>query len=860
VVERPIQVSADSRVHDVEMARLLLRYGAEVDLTTEDREMPALHIAAESAAPEVVRVLVENGADIYERFPTQYTELVPFHTALVCAANSRSYREGWWDKSYRSKHVSTEETERPSVQIFRYLLDLHQDGNQPALSRLIYRDALVTAARNGRNDFINLLQTADGNVSDRTTEGISPLEAAATASSRAVTTSVLLLELGACPSPTRRPGRLRQQPSALHIAAANGNAALVQLLVDNGAVVNDYISLMSWSDTGVLGHEYWYRTPGDLKAILRHHHTPLQMALHKRLDDGPFSNGKTSTSAIILSSAGAKLEGGELAQAVLFDDEDLVEALLDCGADVNDKDPNDKTALQLAISAGHERTAAVLLRAGAKLIGREVYAALRAGSAGLVDTLLERGADLNGTGPMGETVLEAACSSGCFSLLKGLAAKHVKIRYDSGALCAAVLLGSKAEPNLLDELLQLRAHGMRNPLLEATALSISAYLRQTSTFKRLIDSDVGLRSYCLLPVNDVYESYKSVGLYHRHISSAYEKMGFWHRPNMIRCSPLVPALLSLRWDFVRSLLRAGHRPDPLSLFVAVKVSTPSQIHQLISRGVSPNAYVRHDVDTALQFAVRLQRGDVARLLLTRGADVNGLPAVLVPAVEPGADQQPNPWPPRSALQAAVETGDMELAELLIDRGADVNGPIALDSGASALQLAAMRGLLGIARQLLELGARVNADRAERHGRTALEGAAEMGRLDMVHFLLEQGARITGRGAWQYLRAVGFARRNGHNAVARLLENRRKWNEVDHARYAHPDLLDEDFALDRRPAKKFCAIGGHSTVSSSSSYGSNSETEEDQGKVGYCEDSEEYDDLGNEGNNPQSDDTADNDSS
>ena len=147
---------------------------------------------------------------------------------------------------------------------------------------------------------------------------------------------------------------------------------------------------------------------------------------------------------------------------------------------------------------------------------------------------------------------------------------------------------------------------------------------------------------------------------------------------------------------------------------------------------------------------------------------------------------------------------MDMATELLAAGARVDGLVSQDAGASALQLAAAKGFMGLAKMLLEAGADVNAPRAERHGRTALEGAAEAGKLDMVHFLVENGAEIgrpgeseSGRwGLWQYHRAIGFARSNGHTTVAKMLTGMRPWDRADRRKAEDPDLLDEIFDLDK----------------------------------------------------------------
>lgn len=800
---RPIQITADSRVHDAEMAALLLRHGAGVDLTTEEEEKPAIHIAAGSATLDVVKVLAENGADIYGRCNPDFLEPVSTHTPLVCAANSATYQERWYQEGRRSPQEATLPEERPSYQIFRYLLDLHRTGKFPSLNRSIYRDALVMAAFRGRIDFINLLRTVGVDASERTASGVSPLEAAAARAQRTVPTSSILLKMGAAASPPRRRGRRGEQPSALHIAASNDDAKLVQLLVDNGALVNDHVRLESWIDTGVLSRDYYYRNPEGSKPVFLHHHTPLQMALYSRADN--FRAGhKTGMSALILLSAGANLVGGELAQAVLIGNEDVIHALLDRGADPNDKGLDGLTAFQAAISAGQEEIATILLRSGAKLCGGEMYLAVNAGQRKMVEALLERGRTLKDTSLTGATLLEAACNSGCLPFLTELARKRGStLHYDSGALCAAVIKGDLA---LVDELLKLRPRGRRSPVLEATALGIAAYTEHEPIFNRLLRLDNGFPTPCILPMPDDFHGHKAVILYRYTVSEAYKTTGFWHKPNMIRCSPLVPALLSKNRTLIQALLSAHHRPDPLSLLVAIRHHPPPTITTLLAHGADVNRPPRHDLDTPLQFSIRLRRPATARLLLSRGADPSALPAVLVPAHDPGTDDPPipNAWRGRSAVQAAVETGDDGLLEeLVVGCGADVDGPVAADAGASALQLAAMAGRMGVARRLVGGGARVDRGRAERFGRTALEGAAEMGRLDMVHFLLERGARITGGwGTWQYLRAVRFARRNGHLAVARLLEGRRRWGRVDWVRFENPGLLDEVFVLDQQPPRGF----------------------------------------------------------
>ncbi|KAI1173334.1 ankyrin repeat-containing domain protein [Nemania sp. FL0916] len=161
-------------------------------------------------------------------------------------------------------------------------------------------------------------------------------------------------------------------------------------------------------------------------------------------------------------------------------------------------------------------------------------------------------------------------------------------------------------------------------------------------------------------------------------------------------------------------------------------------------------------ESALLVAIHFKQLDKVRLLVERGADVNS------PAVK-GVGRTP--------LQAAAEAGDFKIAEFLIHSGADVNAPPTGYTGATALQLAAAYGYAGIVDLLLRSGADVNAPPSRGSGRTALEVAAEYGRLDTVVMLLDAGARTDGPFRPYLVQAVEKARSSGHLTVANLLAAR-----------------------------------------------------------------------------------------
>ncbi|KAK2002748.1 ankyrin repeat protein, partial [Colletotrichum falcatum] len=147
---------------------------------------------------------------------------------------------------------------------------------------------------------------------------------------------------------------------------------------------------------------------------------------------------------------------------------------------------------------------------------------------------------------------------------------------------------------------------------------------------------------------------------------------------------------------------------------------------------------------------------------------------------------------RTPIQAAAEQGDTVLFERLLILGADINAPpITRNGGATALQLASIKGYFGLVGKMLDLHADPNAPGADMYGRTALEGAAEHGRLDVVQLLLNSGVQTCGDGRRQYVRAIGFARQEGHHAVVALLKSHRPWTEADQEVLEDNTLLHYD---------------------------------------------------------------------
>ncbi|KAJ9230144.1 hypothetical protein DTO271D3_1703 [Paecilomyces variotii] len=337
-------------------------------------------------------------------------------------------------------------------------------------------------------------------------------------------------------------------------------------------------------------------------------------------------------------------------------------------------------------------------------------ASFQYGSEGLVQLLLNYGADVNGKPHPsgGRTALQAATEYGRKSVVKTLWTFGAKIKAERASKDG--ISAVEAAASISDqEILQL----FRDKEPE------------------IISSDpiAKSREQLLNVSHPLHRRYQSFNLQSKIIATTTERFSVY----------FLQALPNHRWETNHPLCLTGHS-------------------------------IRGRSVTALQTAVCKRDIDVVQLLLENDADINAPAAKNGRRTALQVAVSKNHLAMTKLL--AASSGFAQLTEFLLSHGADVNAPAAHFGGVTALQGAALQGNVRIIMVLLQAGADINGAPAIEQERNAIEGAAENGRLDTLHLLLIYHPN-TEEFEVKKKRAAELALANGHLAIGRFLLAYRK---------------------------------------------------------------------------------------
>ena len=362
-----------------------------------------------------------------------------------------------------------------------------------------------------------------------------------------------------------------------------------------------------------------------------------------------------------------------------------------------------------------------------------LHTAATAGHRGLVQLLLQGGADVSSTLRGGETALHCAAGEGHNEVVKILLTRgaYLDSRDKNGQtpISRAARNGRRTTVKLMTEYgaqWDSKDNYGQTPLVRAAALGHVAIVELLLQEKADVNAAAAAK-------------------YGRTALQAAAQGGHL---------AVVERLLQEKADVNAAAAEYGRT----ALQAAAEGGHLAVVERLLQEKADVNAVAAgYKGRTALQAAAQGGHLTVIERLLQEKADVNAAAA--------GYDG-------RTALQAAAEGGHLTVVERLLQEGADVNAAAVASSGRTALQAAAQGGHLTVVERLLQEKADVNAAAAEHDGRTALQAAAQGGHLTVVERLLQEKADVNAAATKYDGTALQAAAQGGHLAVVeRLLQEK-----------------------------------------------------------------------------------------
>ncbi|CAH0004446.1 unnamed protein product [Clonostachys byssicola] len=624
-----------------EVVRLLLDHGAEVDITDQS----ALYMASKNGHEAIVQLLLEKGidTDASERFihsPLQAASYRGNHgTNINLKSKTRKKASMLWDDDWQTYLETASSRGLDSTILFLLkrgadinanrgiaLAKAFEKGREGAVRPLLDKGAridikdlclLSLACKIGHEAVIRTLLDKGVDVDGKDADG-KPLQIAVRQGHEAI--AVLLLERGANVNAQNKYGE-----TALHEAAQRGHQRIMQLLIDKGANVN--------AQSRIYGLETALEIAslkGDLAII--------QLLLDNGADINT-TNGEALAVACgrgdmamvkLLIDKGARLSGmggpTPLEMASEYGHNEIVQLLLDCGADIN----VEGGALHAASSTGHEAIVRLLLDAGAEVNSLNssgktaLHAASKKGHEAIVRLLLARGIEINAKSQDGETAVHEAIAGRHTAIAELLLSEGAKVdlndKYDKFVLVNASENGYKT---IVESLLSNRsATNAKLAVLLSDALHAASKSGRQGIVQQLIENgaDPNLES------------------------------------GLNRLTTLAAASAAGHEAVVRLLLDNGaniNQGKETALETAAKNGHREIVQLLLSKGAKIDTPTGNN---ALCCACSKGHEEVVRLLLNKGADLNACSS------DAG----------RSALDVALAAGHTTVVRVLIDRGVDIN--------------------------------------------------------------------------------------------------------------------------------------------------------------------------------------------
>ncbi|GAB0092386.1 Ankyrin repeat [Sergentomyia squamirostris] len=386
----------------VAAVRELLAHGANVEDHNENGHTPLME-AASAGHVEVAKILLEHGAGIN----THSNEFKESALTLACYKGHldmvRFLLEAGADQEHKTDEMHTalmEASMDGHVEVARLLLDSGAQVNMPTDS---FESPLTLAACGGHVDLAMLLIERGANIEEVNDEGYTPLMEAAREGHEEMV--ALLLSQGANINAQTE----ETQETALTLACCGGFLEVADYLIKNGADIELGAStpLMEAAQEGHLDLvKFLLENNADVHAQTQTGDTALTYACE---------NGHTEVAEVLLyyrAELEHESEGGRtpLMKACRAGHICTVKFLIAKGADVNRQTTNnDHTPLSLACAGGHQAVVELLLKSGAdpfyklKDNSTMLIEAAKGGHIGVVQLLLDYPHSMNNANQLPQT-------------------------------------------------------------------------------------------------------------------------------------------------------------------------------------------------------------------------------------------------------------------------------------------------------------------------------------------------------------------------------------------------------------------------------------------------------------------------
>lgn len=645
-----------------------------------------VHRACEMRSLELVRVLIEAGADVN-------STVSEGDSALMCALYP-------FDDDYKPKEdlIDTE--------LVRILLRAGAKVN-PGYGK----SPLSMAAQSGHVEAVALLISAgaDVNFSDET-PSLTPLVRAVFSDKRVPDGDVIaivrnLLHAGADAQATAMIGA--GSVTVLEAAMHRGNIELIQLLLDGGACITEFAFL-----TAVRGCSL------DIAKLLIRSGARVTQRVIESADE----SDESEMVLFLLDSAEHSIKercsSAALTAAIRHGKTDLIDALDASGVQLNNTFKLDD-AIGAATRRGDIRLLLLLLSDNSryrasitKSLGSSLHIAIANGRNDIMETLLAAGAEVNTVSPLLAAIRRKDAHIARKLLAAGAAVNATATidtgydrQYTTTVLPAAVAWGYyPLIRDIISAGAEVNAPGCEE---DQTALTVAVERRDAVAIQLLVDTGA-----------DVNASAATL---------------FGH-------TALEAAVRNNDIDMVHYLLGIGADPDDKSLTAAVAGSVQLVQILLTARLSRYQRYSKGYGCSALQHAIRLKNAAMIEILLANGVDVNAI-------VHQKLDDGPMPSIGNasttrygeSALGTAIKrdkSNDLWVVLMLLRGGADPNSIVIESTNSTALLAAINQKNLALVNALIAAGADANAGTTARISRTPLQLAVEKGSIDIAHVLFE----------------------------------------------------------------------------------------------------------------------------